>query len=106
MGGRFAKGMSGNPRGRPKKGHSLTDLLQLRGNGDVTVTDPKTGEERVVPYKQLLAERMWEVAVKDPDCATARYIFDRIDGKPKETLNHQGSVGPLVVKFDREYDGV
>jgi len=101
---KFQKGQSGNPKGRPKKGTALTELLEAEGEVlDVDKLDPSGAK---LQRKKILAKRMWLVAMSDPDSATARYIFDRIDGKPTETLHHQGKDGgPIVVKFDKSYEG-
>jgi len=64
--GRFIKGESGNPNGAPKKEQALTELLKEKAN------------------KDELVKRLLVMAKKD--LAALKYVFDRIDGKPRETL--------------------
>jgi len=68
-------GQSGNPKGRPPKGQSLTDALKERVD------------------KQAIADKLYEMAIEG-DISALKYIYDRVDGKPGESidLNHQGEV--------------
>ena len=59
-------GQSGNPNGRPPKEQALTDLLKEKAN------------------KDELVKRLLVMAKKD--LTALKYVFDRIDGKPRETL--------------------
>ena len=74
----FTKGQSGNPQGRPKKGETLTDLLREK------IEAPKTGKEKQT-RKELIIERLITLA-EGGDLAAVRYVFDRIDGRPKESI--------------------
>jgi len=84
--GTFEKGRSGNPRGRPKKGQSLTDILAWALDQNKTAKN-KQGETREVLARQLLAEKLIALALEG-DISAIKYIMDRIDGKPVETVNH------------------
>ena len=70
----------GDPRinraGRPPKGQALTDIL----NGKLDM-DHKPGKTK----REAVAEKLIELALKG-DMAALRYIFDRCDGKPRESL--------------------
>ena len=70
-------GESGNPAGRPRKAYSLTQMLREYGER----VDVEGGPTRA----QQLAEVMWKAALKG-DRDIAKYIIDRMDGKPKERL--------------------
>jgi len=74
----FTKGQSGNPQGRPKKGETLTDLLREK------IEATKTAKEKQT-RKELIIERLITLA-EGGDLAAVRYVFDRIDGRPKESI--------------------
>ena len=60
-------GQSGNPGGRPPKEQALTDLLKQKAD------------------KERLSALLLEMAYKG-DLQALKYVYDRIDGKPRETL--------------------
>ena len=69
-------GQSGNPKGRAKKGETLTDILLEVGKKKIGKKDQKL----------LLAEKAWDLALKnDGDLKAIQFIFERIDGKPVQT---------------------
>lgn len=67
-----------NRRGRPKKGQSLTDIL----NYTLDQKDEKSGKLR----REVIAEKLLALA-ESGDVMAIRYVMDRIDGKPRETIN-------------------
>lgn len=81
MSGKFQKGKSGNPRGRPKDGESMTALLNEYLKG----TDGNGKKER----RMILIEKIYQKA-KNGDRPALQYIFDRMDGKPKESVELSG----------------
>jgi ribosomal protein L17 len=74
----FNKGKSGNPQGRPKKGETLTDLLREKIETTKTAKDKLTRKERIIEKLIVLAE--------GGDLSALKYLFDRIDGRPKESI--------------------
>ena len=95
----FQKGQSGNPGGRPKHGESLTDLL--RRLGDVQDVNYNSG---MISRKQALSEAIWQKAIAEKDFQAIKYIYDRIDGSPRQAVEMTGADGDpieVVVKFDK-----
>ena len=86
----FKPGQSGNPKGRPRKHKTLTDVLDkyLR---------EKDGE---ISRRTILASRLWELTEKaiDPDTrlSAIKYIYDRADGKPVESTQVSGPGGAPI----------
>jgi len=79
----WKKGVSANPDGRPPKEQALTDLLKEKAD------------------KNELVDRLLEWSKKDS--TILRYVFDRIDGKPRETVKTIIET-PSVVWYDKEND--
>jgi hypothetical protein len=71
----FQKGVSGNPKGRPRKGRSLSEALE-----EVL---KKKGPDGKPNYKAL-SEKLVQLA-KAGDTVALKYIFDRVEGRPTET---------------------
>lgn len=86
-----------NRSGRPKKGKTLTDILEKHGGKkDVKVIGPD-GEEILLSRREALAKELWELALTG-DVAAIKYIYDRIDGKPIDTVKvHQS--GDMVYRI-------
>jgi len=77
---KWQPGQSGNPNGRPKKARCLTHALTEYGKRSADATD---GQKATL--QELLVKTLWNLALSG-DLAAIRYIFDRIDGKPIETM--------------------
>ena len=67
-----------NRNGRPKKEHSLTDLLKE------TLNQPAT--EKGKTKKQEVIDKMYEIAVTKGDVQMLKYLIDRVDGKPLQQI--------------------
>jgi hypothetical protein len=77
MGKPFEKGDSRiNRRGRPKKGEALTDILNKKLDG-------KDGEGKL--HREAVADKLIALA-EGGDVAAIKYIMDRVDGRPKESI--------------------
>jgi hypothetical protein len=89
--GKFKKGQSGNPNGRPKKLPELDKLL-----ADVL------GEEKDgITAGAAILKALRAKAVKG-DVKAAQLLLDRAYGKSKEFINVEASVTmpPLTVKYE------
>lgn len=74
-------GQSGNPKGPPKKAQTLTDALRKH-------IDPNE-----------IAKILQEM-IEARDLGAIKYAYDRIDGRPVETVNQNVTEMPKVVRFD------
>jgi len=80
-----------NRRGRPRKGMCLTSILekQLRKKGN--------GKQ---PNKEAVVSALIELALVDKDIHAIKYIMDRVDGKPRESVELTGEAGdPISVRI-------
>ena len=103
--GMFKPGQSGNPKGRPKGGRALTDLLKKQGNKTMLDFD---GKKRA--RKFIVPRLAWELATEG--CVTLpsgqeviaedfddllkvwKFIYSQIDGPPKSEhdINIEGNI--------------
>lgn len=92
--GTFVAGKSGNPKGRPK-GKSLTTQLREALKQKESTTD--------TPFDVLLVRRLMKKAIDEGDMKAIQMVWDRLEGKPKQTHEHSGIGGdPIAMKH--EYD--
>ena len=78
---KWKPGQSGNPNGRPPKGQTLTDALREHID------------------KDEIAALLTELA-KGGDIGALKYIYDRLDGKPTETVHNLMQNLPDVIEID------
>lgn len=88
---KFGEGQPTNHGGRPRKAVSVTSLLHIKGD---MVIGPESEQTRA----DRLAEQLWVLA-ESGDKQAIQYIIDRLDGKPKERVEHSES-RVLRVKLD------
>ena len=77
----FSKGQSGNPNGRPHKGKTLTEALEKH---------LKKKDEKGITNRDALAATLIDLAIKDRNVAAIKYLYDRCDGKPSESIELTG----------------
>jgi hypothetical protein len=88
----WKKGVSGNPRGRPRKQDSLTTLLK----DEVEKSCPADKEHRT--WGELIVRATLQQAMKG-NPAALREVWDRLEGKLKQSLEHSGTDdGPVVLQ--------
>ena len=90
----WVKGQSGNPKGRIPRERSLTKYL-------IEATDKLAKGDNVITVKQQLADKLISLALTG-DIKALQYVYDRIDGKPKQSVDLGVVDGPLgfAVGFD------
>lgn len=75
---RWKKGVSGNPRGRPRKQDSLTSLLKE----EIEKICPADREERT--WKELIVRATLQLAMKG-NATALKEVWERLDGKVLQT---------------------
>lgn len=85
--GTFPKGKSGNPNGRPRE-KSLTTLLKEA----LKQIEKATGEQ----YDVLLVKRLLEKAISKGDMKAIQMIWERLEGKPKQSIELGGIDGDPI----------
>ncbi len=106
MAGRWQKGQSGNPNGRPPRGRALTELLQLAGEELVVY------EGERLPGKQVMASLLWQLATTgSAKLASGRkltvgsatwlevikFIYGQVDGPPPKDVNVSSEGTPITL---------
>ena len=87
--GRFVKGFSGNPAGKPKGVKHMTTILSealtkvAEGSGD---------SEDITIVKALIKK------AKAGDVTAIREIWDRMEGKAQQFIDHTTDGEPIVTK--------
>lgn len=93
MGGWIGDRANINRKGRPPKGETLTDALrEYAEKKDVDFGDQKLSR------KQALSQKLWQMALGG-DMQAMKYIYDRIDGTPTQTISSPDG-GVLIVKVE------
>jgi hypothetical protein len=88
----YKKGECGNPNGRPKKGQAITEILNFE-------LDELDAEKNIL-IRHRIAQKLIELA-EGGDLQAIRYIFDRVDGKPRETrLADTWSIGGIEFEYN------
>ena len=91
----FVKGQVANPRGRPKKGQSITEIIaEMAGKKDFHASNGTPIERR-----RALADKLWHLAIEEGEVSAIRCILDRMDGKETLPINIDGAGGGPVPVF-------
>ena len=73
-------GVSANPKGRPKTGNSLAELMR-----EFLQQAPPDQKKT---YQQLFIDKTYHKAVVEGDVAAIKLIWSYIDGMPKQSVDH------------------
>ena len=95
--GRWVKGQSGNPKGRPKKGFTIAETIR-------EMLRVKEGTTKKY-YLELFAQSVLTRAIKgDPTCT--KLVFQYIDGLPvqKIDVDEKGTKTIEIVLKDNKKD--
>lgn len=79
----WKQGQSGNPKGRPKKGHSITEAVK-----EIMKSDPK--------MKKKLVNKVLTMAL-DGDIAAIRLIWQYLDGMPTQSTDISFERTPIPI---------
>ena len=77
--GTYAKGQSGNPHGRPRKGMAIKDILYKIGVS-------KKDNKRTTVMEEMI-KKVYEMALAG-DIAAAKFVANRLEGTPMQHIDH------------------
>ena len=89
-------GVSGNPRGRPKAGQSFSELLEKELKKKKYTIRDENGEHRVNGKEAIIRAHLAIIFSKsssdDVKLRAIESLYDRCDGRPKQAVEHSGSI--------------
>ena len=88
--GRWAKGSSGNPNGKPPKDLTLTTLLKAK------LQEVMPGDKQGRTWREGLVLAVLTGAMKG-NPMLLKELFDRLDGKPAQAVTGEGG-GPVLIR--------
>jgi hypothetical protein len=98
----FVPGKSGNPNGRPKKKMALTNVLEKLLEIKDIEHETADGETILIRRKEAIAKKIIELAVTG-DVVAIKYIFDRVDGPPKQSMEISNVYPPeIIIEVDND----
>jgi len=114
-GGRdFKKGQSGNPKGRPVEApeikalkavtnEHIKEIVELLLNNNIAKLT-ELSESTTEPMLTVLYARGILYAYENSDLSSIESTLNRVAGKPKENINHTGTIGweQLVAAANKE----
>ena len=91
----YKKGQSGNPKGRPKKGTSLTELMQE------FLDNKPEGQEKT--YRELFIQKCLQLGMKG-DIQAIKMIWNYMEGMPKQRVEGIHAVLSVADFIKQSYD--
>lgn len=82
----WAKGQSGNPKGRPKKGVTISDLVRKIGAERLAIHD-EAGRKHHMDRMELMIRQAFRQAAAG-DTAAREFIANRRDGTVKQIIEN------------------
>jgi hypothetical protein len=88
-----------NRKGRPKKGMSWSEVLKELCDEEVNAGDSRLTKMQAIGHKIIKK-------AFDGDLDAAKILMDRIDGKPRQAIDHTskgeqiGSIERVIIKSD------
>jgi len=87
---KWKKGQSGNPNGRPRIGHTMTETLRR-------LLEEKREDGQT--YREAILLKMRDLAIGG-NLEAAKYVIDRLEGKPAQALELSGDQRrPLRIEY-------
>lgn len=99
----WAPGVSGNPNGRPRRGDTFSDLLEKELKKRKYTVKESDGTSKKVNGKQAIIRAHLSIVFGKESSEEVRLkaidsLYDRVDGKPRQALEHSGpNGGPIEV---------
>lgn len=88
----FKKGVSGNPKGRPKGSTSIAGLIKKIGAEDISA---KSDYDKL----EFIMRKVFDFAVQGESWAV-HFIADRLEGKPRQVVGIQDVSDEPIKVFD------
>lgn len=92
--GRWQKGKSGNPLGRPKRGWTVKEMIE-NAMEEYTLTGPDAGKQA----KQIVYEALVKLGKKG-DILAIKEINNRLDGMPEAAVDITSGGDPIEFNID------
>jgi hypothetical protein len=91
-----------NRKGRPKKGHTLTDILEKELRKKIVTLKGTNGVPRMISGREAAVHKIVELALGG-NFNALKYIFDRIDGFPTARIEQEMAL-PDKIELVSEYE--
>jgi hypothetical protein len=76
-----------NRRGRPKKGETFTDVIMTELDKQNVLIKNGDDPEYLITAKEAVARKLVSLAVADGNFYAIKYLMDRVDGSPRQSVS-------------------